>query len=94
MFPSYFYFYSVDWKNKESNKVHIYKLNKLIFQTSINSKTAVVVLDVSIKNQVAILIAYIHIHNNLIIKTLYHAINITSTEVELFTIRCGINQAT
>jgi len=24
---------------------------------------------------------------------IYHAVNITTTEVELFTIRCGINQA-
>ena len=26
-------------------------------------------------------------------KTTYHAVNITSTKVELFVIRCGINQA-
>jgi len=58
-----------------------------------NSKTAVVVSDASIKNQVTILIAHIHIYNNLIIKTLYYTINITFTEVELFTIRYGINQA-
>ena len=27
-------------------------------------------------------------------KTIYHAINVTSTEAELFAIRCSINQAT
>ena len=48
----------------------------------------------SIKNQVVALIAHIHIYNNPIIKTLYHAINITSTKAELFAIRCGINQVT
>ena len=26
-------------------------------------------------------------------RTIYHVVNITSTEAELFTIRCGINQA-
>jgi len=56
-------------------------------------KTAVVVFDISIKNQVAILITYIHISNDLVIKTLYHTINIMTTEAELFAIRCGINQA-
>ena len=41
----------------------------------------------------AISIAYIHIYNKPIIKTLYHTVNITSTEAELFSMRCGINQA-
>ena len=55
---------------------------------------AVVVSDISIKNQVATSIAYIYVHNNPIIKTIHHVINIVSTKTELFTIRCGINQAT
>jgi len=48
----------------------------------------------SIKNQVATSIAHIHVSNNPIIKTLYYAVNVTSTKAELFAIRCGINQAT
>jgi len=55
---------------------------------------AVVVSDVSIKDQVATSITYTHIYNNPIIQTIHHAINVTFTEVELFTITCGINQAT
>ena len=55
---------------------------------------AVVVSDMSIKNQIAMSITHVHIYNKPIIKTLYHAINITSNKAELFTIRCGINQAT
>ena len=39
-------------------------------------------------------IAHVYMHNNPIIKTLYHAINITFTEAKLFTIRCSITQAT
>ena len=42
----------------------------------------------------ATLIFHIYVHNNLIIKTLYHAINIISTKVKFFAIRCDINQAT
>ena len=55
---------------------------------------AIVVFDASIKNQVATSIIYIYTHNNPIIKILYYTINVTSTEAELFAIRCDINQAT
>jgi len=94
IFPSHFSFYYLDHKNKESRKVYIHKLDEFIFQALPDLKTAVVVLDMSIKNQVATSIAYIHVHNNYVIKTLYYAINVTSTEAELFAIRCSINQAT
>ena len=57
-------------------------------------KSVVVVSDASIKNNVAMSIAHIHLHSNPITKTIHHAVNVTSTEVELFSIRCGINQAT
>jgi len=91
IFPSYFLFYSLDHKNEKSRKAHICKLDKLIFPVPADSKTAIVVSDTSIKNQVAILIAYIHIYNNSVIKTIYHTINITFTEVKLFAIRYSIN---
>jgi len=45
-----------------------------------------VILDTSIQNNVAISF------NSSLKKTLHHAINITSTEAELFALRCGINQ--
>ena len=86
IFPSCFSFYSMDRKSKESSE--------LILQVSADSKIAVVVSDMSIKNQVATLITYIHVYNNPVIKTLYHAINDTSTKTKIFAIRCGINQAT
>jgi len=94
IFPSHFYFHLSDKKNKESKRAYICKLNKLIPQVSDESKTDIVVSDMSIKNQVAMLITYIHVYDNYIIKTLYHMINVTSTEVELFTIRYNINQTT
>jgi len=59
---------------------------------SFNS-TAIVVSDASIKNDIATSISYVHIANQPLIKTLHHAVLVTTTEVELFAIRCGINQA-
>ena len=51
-------------------------------------------MDTSIKNNVTTSITYIHVCNKLIIKTTHYAVNITTTEAELFAIRCSINQAT
>ena len=48
-------------------------------------------MDASVKNNITTSIAYIHIYNKPITKTLYHTLNVTSTEAELFAIRCGIN---
>jgi len=78
-------------RNEKNIKVYIHKLNKITFQVSSNSKIAIVVSDTSIKNQVTISIAYIHIHDSPVIKTIYYAINITSTKAKLFAIRCDIN---
>jgi len=55
---------------------------------------ALVVTDASIKNNVITSIAHIYIHDRPVTKTLYHAVNITTTEAELFAIRYSINQAT
>ena len=62
---------------------------------SLNSlSTAIVITDASIKNNIVTSILYIYITNKLIIKTFYHIVYITSTEAELFAIRCSINQTT
>ena len=53
----------------------------------------IIVSDVSIKNNVATSIAYIHMFDKLLMKTFHHAVHVTSTEAELFTIRYGINQS-
>jgi len=50
-------------------------------------------MNASIKNNVAVSIAHIHVHNKLMVKTLYHAINVTSSEAKFFAIRCDIIQA-
>ena len=55
---------------------------------------ALIITDASVKSNIATSIAYIHIHNKPIIKTLHYAINVMSTEAELFAIRYSVNQAT
>lgn len=76
----------------ESKRAYCCKLNKLIFNVSIEPSIFIIVLDASIKNNVATSITYIYSFNNLLKKILHHT-NITLTEAELFVLRCGINQA-
>jgi len=65
----------------------------MTLQSSSSSNSAIIITDASIKNDIATSISHIHIHNHPLIKTVHHATYITSTEAELFAIRCGINQA-
>ena len=46
------------------------------------------------KCKLCLIITHIHIHNRNVTKTIYYAVNVLSTEAELFAIKCGINQAT
>ena len=89
--------FSFHTPNKQSNtnlKVYIQSLDNIALNSSSEPSVALVVSDASIKNHVAISIAHIHIYNKQVIKMIHQAVNVTSTEAELFTIRCGINQAT
>ena len=51
-------------------------------------------MDTSVKNNIVTSISHTHIHNKPVTKTPHYAVNVMSTEAELFTIRYGINQAT
>jgi len=64
----------------------------MVIESSNFPFTAILVTDASIKNDIATSILYIHIYNNPITKTIYHVVHVTSTEVEFFAIRYGINQ--
>ena len=94
IFPNCFVFYSSDRKSDNSIKNHLHNLENATLQASSDSNAVIVVLDANIKNHVTTLITHIHIHDCSVIKTVHHAVNITTTEVELFAIRCSINQAT
>ena len=65
----------------------------MVLQISSSPSTALVITDASIQNDIATSISHIHSANYPLIKIVYHAVFVTSTEVELFTIRCSINQA-
>ena len=65
----------------------------MTIQASMSPHVAIVVSDVSIKNDIATSISYIHICDQPLVKTVHHVAFVTSTEAELFAIRCGINQA-
>jgi len=73
-------------------KNHIKALNDITLKTSSDLASSIVISDTSIKNYVVMSISHIHLYNKLIIKTIHQAVNVTSTEAELFTIQCGINQ--
>ena len=72
----------------------IQKLDNLAIESSNSPSTVLIITDVSIRNNVATSIVYIHVHNRLLVKTLHHTVNITSTKAEFFAIRCDIIQAT
>jgi len=81
--------------NKEKdNKSCTQSLDEMVLEFSSSSSVAIIASDASIKNNIAMSIAHIHTHDKLLIKTIHHAVNVISTEAELFAIRCGINQAT
>ena len=80
-------------KDIEVKNAYIHTLNKIFDVSLLNTNTILVISDASIKNNVATLISHVHSGQNILVKTIHHTINITSTEIELFLIRCGINQA-
>ena len=68
-------------------------LISLTLWISSSPSTAFVVTNANIKDDITTSISHIHSANQPLIKTVHHAAFVTSMEVELFTIRCGINQA-
>ena len=92
-FPNCFSFNLVNWKEKEKDKIRAQELDNIVLRISPLHQTALVVTDASIKNNIATSILHVHIVNQPLTKTVHHVVFVTSMEVELFTIRCNINQA-
>ena len=93
IFSNCFSFHLFSKCNDQNIKSHIQQLDNLAFKSSDSPSNALVITDASVKNNVTTSISHIHICNKPITKTLHHTLNVTSTEAELFAIRCGINQA-
>ena len=79
---------------EKSDKSHIQQLDSMIIKASSSQSTAIVASDASINNDITTLISHTHISNQPLIKTIHHAVFVTSTKAEMFAIRCSINQAT
>jgi len=92
-FSDRFYFNLVNKKEKGKNNLCAQELDEMVLQNSSIPNTALVITDTSINKDIATSIAHIHSANRPLIKTVHHASFVTSSEVELFAIRCGINQA-
>ena len=92
--PDRFSFNLVIKKEKEKNdQIQAQELDNMVLLNSSSPHTALVITDASIKNNIATSILHIHVANRLITKIVHHAAFVTNTEVELFVIRCSINQA-
>jgi len=65
----------------------------MMLHSSSSPHTAIVTTDASVKNDITTSVLHVHICNHPLIKMVHHAAFVTSTEAELFAIRCGINQA-
>jgi len=92
IFFGYIVFHNADCSSNENKISYCKKLDKIILEFLSDPRTVVIISNMSIKNNVAFSISHIHSFNNLLKKTLYYAINIISTEAELFAIRCSISQ--
>jgi len=88
-----FSFNLVNKKEKEKDKIRAQELDDMVLCNSSSPHTALVITDASIKKDIATSILHVHTGNCLLTKTVHHALFVTSMEAELFTIRCGINQA-
>ena len=92
-FSNRFSFSLVNRKVENYNKICGQELDEMVLRLSSDSKAALVVTDASIKNDIATSISHIHSYNRPLIKTVHYASFVTTTEAELFAIRCGINQS-
>ena len=89
-FSDCFSFNLVNKKGKENN--HAQELDNLVLHNS-TSSTTLIVTDTSIKNDITTSVVHIYQTNIPLIKTVHHAVFVTSSEVELFAMRYGINHA-
>jgi len=83
----------VNYKNTNAKIAYYKKLNKIFEEFFLNLNTILIISNASIKKIFATSISHVQRDHNIIAKTIHHTMNITFTEVELFSIRCEINQA-
>jgi len=62
-FSSCYYFYEADYHSDKSKRAHYHKLNEVVFDTSNESNTVIIISDASIKNNVTMSITHVHFFN-------------------------------
>ena len=75
-FPNHFSFYTVNWKNIENMNAHIWSLDKLLEDYSLNPNIVLIISNPSVRNNIATSISHIHSNYSFLLKTTYHAINV------------------
>ena len=93
IFSDRFSFNLVNKTEKGKSISRAQELDEMALRNSSIPNTALVITDASIKKDIATSVAHIHSTDRPLIKTVHHASFVTSSEAELFAIRCGINQA-
>ena len=91
-FSDHFSFHTVNPKDKDITNIYLCKHDKVLEDSLVVYKTVIIISNTSIKNNIAMTISYVCLGYNILVKTIHYTVNITSTEMELFAIRCGINQ--
>jgi len=93
IFSDYFSFTSVCYKDSKTLMAYQNRLDNVYENSLVNQDTVFIIVDTSIKKNITSLILYIYRSQEIITKYIHHTTNMTSTEVELFTIRYSINHA-
>ena len=92
-FPDHFSFHLVNCKDTDTRIAHHNNLKNIYENSHNNHEFILIITDVSVKNNTAASVLHIQREHEIIVKTIYHAINVLSTEAEMFAIRCGISYA-
>jgi len=93
IFSNHFSFTSVSHKDIKVLVAYQNRLDNVYENSLINQDTIFIIVNASINNNIAFLILHIHRGQEIITKSIYYVMNITSTKAELFDIRCNINHA-
>jgi len=85
--------FSFKHKDAKARTAHLNKLENVYRASKDDPNTLFIISDASLKNNVATSVTHIQRGQALITKAIYHAMNISTTEAELFAIGRGISQA-
>ena len=92
-FSFLFSFHVANRKKPTSLHKHFQALDFIIHDSSSNFYSTVIIANASIKNNITSSVLHIISNCRNLSKKVHHIVNVTTTEAELFSIRCSITQA-